>query len=255
MIIRGKYFWSSSSEILLETVQKNLGQNSFLGDELFTKSKFLIMSHLDFRSNSAVQEYSLECINDSVATWTFYVYQKMPNQPSDVFSLAWFASPFRIAPGNSITFSWSIDYSFVWGSTGELQPGVRFNASGVVPAELTGKNLTTFTVIDGAPQFEPPTTGGERGSLTINEDVSVPNQGFSTGIGMSGQGTFVQQALQNTTQIYTPIPKYFVAAGTQIQMGQVLTSTVTMDAEVEFPPNVFKLTATLGDDNLWSISE
>ena len=238
----------------METVQKKLGQNAFLGDELFTKSKLLIMSHLDFSSKSAAQVYSLECKNNSSATWTFYVYQKMPEQPSEIFSLAWFASPFRIAPGNSITFSWSIDYSFVWGSVGELRPGVRFNASGVVPAQLNGNNQTTFTYIDDAPQFKPPTTGGQEGSLTINLASNVPNRGFSTGIGMSGQGTFVQRALQNTTQTYTPEPEYFVAAGSQMQMGQVLASTLTEGSKVEFPSNVFERTAILGEDNKWSIS-
>lgn len=211
------------------------------------------MAKFDFSTGES-QTYSLHCKNNSEATWTFYVYQKMPNQPSEVFSLAWFASPFKISPGTHIQFQWSIDYSFVWADTGTLQPGVSFNAGSNQPCTPSGSNETTFSLINGAPQLSPSTPSRDQeGSLIIQESDTVPNLMYSTGIGMSGQGTFVQQALQNTKQTYTPEPIYYIAAGNQVQMGQVLTSTVTMDAEVKFPPNVYNLTATLGKNNEWTI--
>lgn len=200
------------------------------------------------------QEYSLTCVNNSPADWIFYVYQKMPNQPSEIFSLAWFASPYKIVPGGSITFTWGIDYTFVWANTGTLQPGVTFSAGQQISASPSGNNQTTFSLNDNAPQLSPAISGGTAGSLTINEASNVPNNVFSTGIGMSGQGTFLQQALPNTTQIYTPEPRYYVAAGTSVQMGEVLAETVTMTAEVTFPVNVYSMTATLTASQTWDIT-
>lgn len=46
---------------------------------------------------AAGNTYTLKLKNDSASPWTFYVYQQMPNQASaNVFSLAWFCSPFVI---------------------------------------------------------------------------------------------------------------------------------------------------------------
>ena len=204
---------------------------------------------------SAGDVYSLVCKNDSPGDWYFYVYQKLPQQPSDVFSLAWFASPIKLAQGSTITFDWTIDYSFVWGRSGIVQPGVNYNAGGDVPCSLQGDNQTTFSAENNTPRFSTPVSGGQAGSLTINEDASVPNLVYSTGIGMSGQGTFVQQALANSPQVYTPEPTYFIAAGSQIQMGQVLAQTITGSGQVTFPQNVFTMYATLSDQQLWEISE
>lgn len=216
------------------------------------KMDFVQPSVLAVATNT--QQYSLTCVNDSAADWIFYVYQKMPNQPSDIFSLAWFASPYKIVQGGSITFTWGIDYTFVWANTGTLQPGVTFSAGQQISASPSGNNQTTFSLNNNAPQLSPATSGGQAGSLTINEASNVPNNVFSTGIGMSGQGTFLQQALQNTTQVYTPEPRYYVAAGTSVQMGQVLAETVTMTAEITFQPNVYSLKATLTASQTWDIT-
>ena len=70
---------------------------------------------------------------------------------------------------------------------------------------------------------------------------------------MSGQGTFVQQVLTNTTQIYTPEPLFFIAAGQGIQMGQVLAQTVTNACELKYVGNVYSLLATLTETQQWSV--
>ncbi|MFD1820601.1 hypothetical protein SAMN04515674_10446 [Pseudarcicella hirudinis] len=217
------------------------------------------MSHLQMNfadetlsSNSTT--YSLVCTNNSSVDWVFYVYQTMPNQPSQVFSLAWFASPFKISVGSRITFRWSLDYSFVWGNTGSVFPGITFDAGGVRDCSLTGANTTTFSMDNNAPQLSTPVPGGQPGSLTIYQSSNIPNGVFSTGIGMSGSGTFVQQALANTVQQYTPQIKYWVAAASQMQMGAVLAETVSQAQSFAFPINVYTVNANLGPDNQWTIS-
>jgi len=211
---------------------------------------------LNFAAASAASStlYTLKCTNNSTTDWVFYVYQTMPNQPSDIFSLAWFASPYKISVGSSISFIWGIDYSFVWGNTGTVAPGVSFSASGIQPCSLTGANMTTFSLNNNAPQLSTPVPGGQAGSLTINEASNVPNNVFSTGIGMSGYGTFVQQAYTNTTQVYTPQPKYWIAAANQMQMGVVLAQTVSQTANFAFANNIYTANAVLNPDNTWTIS-
>ncbi|AUP80209.1 protein RhiA [Flavivirga eckloniae] len=215
------------------------------------------MSHLRMNfANEATEgtPYKLVCKNDSTVPWVFYVYQTMPSQPSDVFSLAWFASPYKLSPGSTITFDWTIDYSFVWGNTGTVSPGVNYQAGGSKSCSLTGPNMTTFSTDDNAPQLSNPVPGGQAGSLTINEASNVPNGTYSTGIGMSGQGTFVQQALTNATQVYTPEPKYWIAAATEMQMGVVLAQNIAQTAEIDFPNNTYTMYATLKSDQTWNIS-
>ncbi|MBS9437126.1 protein RhiA [Photorhabdus noenieputensis] len=211
------------------------------------------MSQLDISSASGTP-YTVRFENKSPSAWTVYLYQKMPEQPSDVFSLAWQASPFKIASGAYFTFKWSIEYSFIWGITGTLTDGVVFEAGQIVDANLIDRNIITFNTNDNTPAFGAATDGGESGILTIKENKNIPNNLYTTGIGMSKQGTFVQQVLANTIQFYTPEPKYHIAVGVGVKMGQVLAHTVSQSSELLFKPNVYNLTATLTDSQTWSIS-
>ncbi|EEQ09580.1 hypothetical protein [Yersinia mollaretii] len=197
--------------------------------------------------------YQVKFINQSPSAWIVYLYQKMPNQPSDVFSLAWQASPFKVAPNSFFTFKWSIDYSFIWGRTGALTDGVVFEAGAVLDADPAGNNQVTFDTANNTPAFSNLSSGGQAGKLTIMEGSHMPNNVYSTGIGMSGQGTFVQQVLTNTTQLYTPEPLYYIAAGQGVQMGQVLAQTVTNASELKYTGNVYSLVATLTETQQWSI--
>ena len=198
--------------------------------------------------------YSLTLKNESAAAWTFYVFQKAPQASPNIFSLAWFASPFTIVQGNQITFQWQIDYNFVWSSTRTLAPGVIFNASGVQPASPSGANTTQFTTSPG-PHLTTPAQGQPSGSLVINDQSNVPNNQYSVGVGMSGNGTYAVQAGPNLTHTFTPTPNYWIGAGTNIQVGQVMEITTSNPVEqVEFPPNVFNLTYELNQSNLWVLS-
>ncbi|MCW7762815.1 protein RhiA [Photorhabdus luminescens] len=211
------------------------------------------MNQLDISSANGTP-YTVRFENKSPSSWTVYLYQKIPEQPSDVFSLAWQASPFKIVSGAYFTFKWSIEYSFIWGRTGALTNGVVFEAGQIVDADPTDRNVITFNTNDNTPAFGAITDGGGGGILTIKENKNIPNNTYTTGIGMSKQGTFVQQALANTTQLYTPEPKYYIAVGVGVQMGQVLAQTVSQSSELLFKPSVYNLTATLTDTQTWSIS-
>ncbi|MDN5797355.1 MAG: hypothetical protein L0H79_16585 [Intrasporangium sp.] len=196
--------------------------------------------------------YSLTLKNESASDYTLYVFQKTPDQETaNIFSLAWFASPFVIVAGNQIQFDWSIDYSFVWGATGHLVPGVTFQASGVTDADPAGANTTGFSVAPG-PHLTAATQGDPAGSLVISDSSDVPNDRFSVGIGMSGAGTFAVQAGPNLTHTFTPTPTYWIGAGSNISIGKVLEITTNNPvAQVTFPPNVYDLTYVLDQSNEW----
>ena len=83
-------------------------------------------------------QYSLTCINNSQQLGSFAVFQKLPQSPPNVFTLAWLARPAH--PNTRVTFSWTTDYCFVWSETGVVQPGISFSASrqpGIALASLS----------------------------------------------------------------------------------------------------------------------
>lgn len=207
--------------------------------------------HLSYASEVAGTPYSLTLKNESASPYTFYVFQKTPNQSKNVFSLAWFASPFTMVPGNQIRFEWSIVYNFVWGATGDLVPGVTFDAGGAIGADPDGTNTTTFDV-DPGPSLSKAVKGDPAGSLVISDSDTVPNGKFSVGIGMSGAGTFVVQAGPNLTHTFTPTPTYWIGAGSNISVGKVLEITTNNPiSQVTFPANEYKLTYALNTSNTW----
>jgi rhizosphere induced protein len=197
-------------------------------------------------------KYSLTCVNNSNELWTFFVYQRLPNQPEQMFSLVWFASPYSIAPRDQITFEWQLNYNFMWANTGVLQPGVMFDADEKKDCSPAGTNDTTFSLVSNPPTLSTPVVAQPAGNLIIHEGLNIPNSIFSTGIGMSGHGTFAQQAWPNTQQIYTPTPIYYVAAAPwKMKLRSVLEQTVSMTSKVDFGPNIFSVTKTFTESHLW----
>lgn len=200
--------------------------------------------------------YTLTVVNNSSNPFNFAVFQKDPNiGVSNVFSLAWFTK--YCYPKTTAKFKWTIDYNFVWSETGVLVPGVVFDATQTPAAGLETNNQIglDYDPANSAYFFNPPTpiTQPPTGILRIKESANVPLKQASVGIGMSNSGTFVVQAQPNLTLNFTPHPQYYVLAGTFTQ-GQVLDISETTNApEVAFPAGVYQMTATLNQDNTWTI--
>jgi hypothetical protein len=195
--------------------------------------------------------YTLNFTNNSAQSGNICVFQQDPSlDDPNVFSLAWFTQYNN--PNTNATFSWSIDYSFVWEQTGVVAPGVIFNATQNISADLATTNEITLDY-DGA--FEFTNQGpGIAGSLKIIETPNVPVGKVAVGIGMSGVGTFVTQGGPNLTAIFTPSPQYWVAFG-NYEAGQVLDITVINNPQqVSFQDGVYSMTAVLNYDNTWTIA-
>lgn len=197
--------------------------------------------------------YSLVFQNQSTNQGSGCVYQEDPNIGlPNVLSLAWFSKV--AAPNTTITFQWTIDYSFVWAETGLLIPGVMFMAGQNLSADLSTSNSITLSYLGGAYQFQNQGAGPNAGSLYIREDGTVPLKMASVGIGMSGSGTFAVQAQPNYNLIFTPHPKYYITFGNFVKGVVMDTTSVTNKAEIAFPPGVTSMTAILGADNSWKVS-
>jgi hypothetical protein len=185
----------------------------------------------------------------------FYVFQQLPNgQSASVFSLAWFCSPFVMVPNTNVTFEWTVDYDFVWGTSGAISPGITFSAGGFIPANPQSANTTTFSLAPG-PNLSSAAPGSPPGSMVISDAGTIPNNAFLVGIGMGEVPTIVTPAgpnLRHTITVASP-PKYWIAAGTNVQVGTLLDVTkITQSLQVTFPVNVYAVTCTLGADNQWT---
>jgi hypothetical protein len=199
-----------------------------------------------------MSQYSIVFNNQSTNDGTFCCFQQDEDMKiSGVMSLAWFAK--RCDTNSSCTFNWTIDYSFIWAETGILKPGITFQASQTIPADLAQNNLITLDY-DGAFHFGAKGSATPQGSLYVEETGNIPLQKASVGIGMSHAGTFVVQAEPNMDVTFTPHPTYYVAFG-DFEQGEVLdVQQMTEGAKIEFPPNVYVMYATLDAANTWHVS-
>ncbi len=200
--------------------------------------------------------YSLTCINNSQTHGSFAIFQKAPPMtvPDNVFSLAWFARP--AAPSSRVTFTWGLDYNFVWAETGQLMPGINFAASQTFPADPYGNNFIQLSKDNfDATTFLNEDDSGAVGSLTIQQLANVTPNLTSVGVGMSGSGTFAIQAAPNMTAVFTPHPNYWVIFG-NYQTGDVMNiEDVTGAVEVTYGGALTSRTATLGIDNTIKIAK
>lgn len=200
-------------------------------------------------------QYSLTVYNNSEFGGDVCIYQRDPNNGDPTcMSLAWFTK--YIHPKTEVTFTWSIDYSFVWDYTGELKPGIVFRAAQIWDADLELLNEVglTYGSENDAFTFKDQRQNPRGGSMFILQDATIPIQVASTGIAMSGSGIYAYQARPNWRFIFTPKPTYWLTFGTFTQ-GQVLDVTsISNEQKISFPPNVYSMYATLEDDNTWNVT-
>jgi hypothetical protein len=189
--------------------------------------------------------------NESLQPWTFYVYQRMATQPDPVFSLAWLVSPVMVPVGSQVTFHWEVAYNFAWEETGTISPGRIFTPAQVIAADPLGANATTFSV-SPEPQLSDPVPLPPAGRLIIKVAGSVPLNRFAVGISMSGIETYAVQAMPNMSYQFAVTPSYWIAAGTDVSTGTVLSPPpIANSAQVQFPVGVASLTRTLDEALQW----
>lgn len=197
--------------------------------------------------------YTLKFENQSRNIGSVCIYQTDPsfNQDNNAVSVAWFTKITH--PQTNVKFEWQLDYNFVWSEIGELKPGIIFDASEVMEADLQSLNKIIFDYKQEEFLFTSGGSNGEVGSLEISETCNIPFCTASVGIGMAGAATFVKQAQPNMNIKITPHPEYWITFGNYKQ-GEVLDiNEITNKQKIVFEPNQYSITAILQEDNTWEI--
>ncbi len=202
-----------------------------------------------------MNEYSLTFINNSENAATFCLFQQDKNlaSVSNVFPLAWFTK--FVNPNVKVTFTWEIDYNYVWSNTGNLSHGVVFESSETLPVgDISGGPSITLSRNQALYFKDQTEVGATPNAITIYEDHTVNLFEGSVGIGMSGAGTFAVDAQPNQTLTFTPHPEYWCAFGS-FKQGQVMdVQVLSRIQEVKYPQGCYSRTVEIGGSNMWSVS-
>ena len=198
-------------------------------------------------------EYRLVFNNESTNVGSVCVFQHNPDMAiPDVMSLAWFAK--GTAPTTTVVFTWSTSYCFVWDEVGEFTPGVVFEAAQTWGADLRDRNCVTLAMLkEEIYTFTDLRHCGHDGSLYIFGDSSLPIKQAAVGIGMAGKPIYAAPAQPNWEWVYTPKPTYWITFG-EYEPGEVLdVELIVFKAAIQYPNNVYSMTATLHEDNTWTV--
>ncbi|MFT4908283.1 MAG: hypothetical protein ACI978_002373 [Oleispira sp.] len=198
-------------------------------------------------------KYSCTVKNDSTQSGDFCIFQEVPdvNIPN-IVTLAWLAKAAN--PTTTLKFDWSLDYSFIWSNTTNLQPGTKVEASQSWPCDTTTRNRINLDKVNNAYTFDAPTQGDYHGNLYIDQGQSVESKQVSVGIGMSGKGTFLAPSQPNMQLCFTPKPSYWLVFGSFVEGEVVDIAQVTENAIKLDYKGVTDLSVTLGADNTFSLN-
>lgn len=198
--------------------------------------------------------FTLNFLNNSDTPGSFCICQHNPSllNPS-TFPLAWLVKSGN--PQTKVPISWNTDFYFFWAKTGELAPGVIFNAGEAFLTSFTENNAVTLTKRDGNYKFINQRDWYQPGVLNVTTDTSTAFKQASIGIGMSGSGTVAVQAQPNMSFSFSPMPQNWVIFG-DFQQGQVLDpSKINNAVQILFPYGIFSMNVTLNMDNSWTITQ
>ncbi|MDR0410383.1 MAG: hypothetical protein LBH75_00195 [Treponema sp.] len=203
-------------------------------------------------------KYSLSVKNDSPNPGSICVYTTSPDTleiQNDLRSLAWFTKPVNC--NGQVKFAWDLKFSFAWAESGQLVPGVHFDAGEIIDADPSDdeKNKAFFDRQNNAYLFGDPKRAKApiAGALAITMNKVIPHGLASVGIGINGKAALAVNTTPNYLFTFIPKIKYWLAFGS-FKEGVVLdvNSMVTNIREIEFPLNVYDLQVTLQEDNTWS---
>ncbi len=197
-------------------------------------------------------QYTVIFKNDSSSGGTAGLYQTDPQiGVAGVESLIWLSH--YASPTTRLTFTWELDYDFVWFAPAVLEPGVIITATQVWPTDLATNNQVTLTQVHGSYTFKNQTAGVQQDTLYVVQDGTIAEDQAAVGIGMFGFPSLVVEAEPNLTLAFTPSPSYWITFG-QLSQGEVVVpAALPTKAEISFPDNVYSMTAVLQSDNSWTV--
>ena len=193
-------------------------------------------------------QYTVLCKNDSDQSWTFGVYQKQ----SDVSSggqqgLAWQQK--AISSQAQGYMYWSFDFRVAVASVNPTTQ-VYFPVKSI--AATVGKGYSIFTDSNSALDIKLDEQYDEPNEIVLhNGTTDTQLAGFELG----GVLIAVMNEEQNLNENYTVAPKYFIGAYKDLVHGTILTSSQsTVGVPLDFPAGMTNATATLGADNVMTVT-
>ena len=196
-------------------------------------------------------QYSVTVNNQASTSAYLMVYQDDPTAwDPNALSLAWFSKYSNPSPTSKVKFTWTVDWGFSWAETGELKPGISFQASETF-SPTPEQNKVTLDY-NKAYFFDDYSQGVDKNRFYLEETGRIPvNSQASVGMTMSGSTVYATQAKPNQNLTFSPRPSYYLAYG-NYEEGEVIdVSTINNPLKLEFPVGVYALTTTLNADNSW----
>lgn len=200
--------------------------------------------------------YSLTVINNSeLQSPTFAVFATLPvSSDFNSLNLAWLTQ--QINAHNQYVFTWDITWGFAWAAQGTAA-GYQWSGGGTLPAD---PNSTTQSKADfsynGDFQLSPAASTPSGDTLWIVDSPTIPlpsKKPSSVAVTLGGNSACVTNAGPNLFQTFTLHPTYYIDAGDYVKGQMVDGSSVSAFQELEFSGGSTALTATLNEDNTWTV--
>ncbi len=203
-----------------------------------------------------MSQYTLTFKNNSSLQGNFCVYLKDPQQEIDpnLFTLAWLVRP--CCSQTQTTFTWNVEYGLTWRESGKLGNGkVDFITSQtqVIDPNDAENNSMGITKENGAYHFTRGVASYPKGALGIRSDHTIPVEGLTLGITMSGQPAFALPATPNYSFCFEPHLEYWAAFGNFVAGEVIDVNTVSSTAKIQFPFGEFERDITFNEDNTWTV--
>ncbi|MBB4210116.1 hypothetical protein EV659_101179 [Rhodothalassium salexigens DSM 2132] len=167
--------------------------------------------------------YSLTCINDTESTWTFGLFQKLPNFEGLV-SLAWKRS--AVPPKGQAILQWDVVFNV------SITDYKQTNGVGVYTSEqVLDTNLGQVwecQFVDGCQQLVP---AADQSGVTGDELLIRNRSGRlgNLGVGMSGSSAVLQPDVEdNASAQFVVKPKYYLGLFNRLKKGEVIKSNVAV---------------------------
>lgn len=210
------------------------------------------------------EQYTLHLSNQSALSGNALLFLKapQPNEYPELVSVVWMAQ--GLCPGAQAEFVWADRLCFVWQEKRQPSPLASVTAYQTLEANLSEPDLRAVELrwerfFQLAPLKDCPDTGG----LTIQVDRKVPDGAVWAGLGMASLPALLQPCHPSIPIRLPTAPEIWLCFDTTFSLtpGTALPLNIagngpqtTAPVKLDFPLNTTHLSATLGGDNLWSLS-
>jgi rhizosphere induced protein len=201
--------------------------------------------------------YSVTVVNDSELDppASFALFAAVPGAtPNPIHALAWQVT--QLNPGNRHVFSWAMTWAFAYTATA-VTPGYQWSPEGTLAADPIGTATCAASLgWDGDCTMAPATGQPDGTTLWVTDAATVPLptvQPTSVGLALGGAPACATDAGPNLHQTFTLAPAWYIDDDRYVAGQVVDAATLAQCQPLTFPAGVTALTATLEQDNTWTV--